>query len=171
MAEREIVVDKQRLSYEGLFNVLDLYNLINEWLEEKGYDKREIQNFENVSPQGKYIELLMQPWKKITDYAKIEIRMRIIMSEVKEVDIEKDGARVRLNQGKVQMVFDAMLTTDYENRWEGKPVYFLTRELFNKYFYKPFHDWDIHVVKGDYNQLISLIKSYLNLYRYQGPTA
>jgi hypothetical protein len=167
MAEREIVIDKQRITYEGLFTIIDIYNLINEWLEEKGYDKREINNFEKVTPEGKYVEILLQPWKKITDYSKIELRMRLIFIDVKDVDIERDGVRVRMNQGRIQMVFDALLTTDYENRWEGRPIYYLTRELFNKYFYKPFHQWDLGIVRRDYAQLITLLKSYLNLYRYK----
>jgi len=41
MAEREVVIDKMRMSYEGLFKVTDLYKLIDGWLREKGYDKRE----------------------------------------------------------------------------------------------------------------------------------
>ena len=166
MAERELLINKKRLTYEGLFNVLDLYNVINEWLEEKNYDKREITNTEKITPEGKYIEILLQPWKKISDYAKIEHRIRIIMADVKDVEVEKDGVKVMLNQGKLRFVFDTMITTDYENRWEGKPVYFLIRELFDKYIYKGVNELDKKQAITDFNQLYSLIRAYLNLYRY-----
>ena len=66
MSEREILVDKRRMTYEGLFSVADLYSLIDEYFEEKGYDKHEKKNIERVTPNGKDIEIEVEPWKKIT---------------------------------------------------------------------------------------------------------
>jgi hypothetical protein len=71
-----------------------------------------------------------------------------------------------MNQGRIQMVFDVLLTTDYENRWEGKPIYFFLREVLNKYIYRPVTEADHEQVKNDFNQLYTLIRSYLNLNRY-----
>ena len=39
MAEREVIVDKARLVYEGLFDVNELYKLLDKYLRDKGYDK------------------------------------------------------------------------------------------------------------------------------------
>ena len=61
MAERRLVVDHLRLKYEGLFNATELYKLIDKWLNEKAYDKRELRNQENVRPDGKYVELILMP--------------------------------------------------------------------------------------------------------------
>ena len=44
MAERETLIDNYRVIYEGLFSVKDLYSLIDEYFEEKGYDRREKKN-------------------------------------------------------------------------------------------------------------------------------
>lgn len=166
MAERDIIVDKMRVTYEGLFSVTELYKMMDEWFEEKNYDKKELKNVENVTPEGKYIELLVEPWKKVTDYAKNVIRIRMIMTDIKDVEVEKDGVKVKLNQGKIQIVFDAYLETDYENRWEQKPTFFLIRTLFDKYFFKPFTKGFHTGVKADLNHLVTKIKSFLNLYRY-----
>ena len=111
MPETRNVIDKLRLTYEGLFSVPELYKLLENWFHEKGYDKRETKNMEKVTSEGKYIELVLQPWKKITDYAKIVMTVRIIMTDVKEVIVEKAGVKVKLNQGKVQFVFDGQLQT------------------------------------------------------------
>ena len=43
-----------------------------------------------------------------------------------------------MNQGKIDLVFDGILETDYENRWEGKPLFFFLRTLFDKYIFKPY---------------------------------
>ncbi|MAG08111.1 hypothetical protein CMO89_01455 [Candidatus Woesearchaeota archaeon] len=166
MAERTIVVDHMRLTYEGLFDVNELYKTIDEWLRSKGYDKKEVKNMEKTTAEGKYIELVLEPWKKITTYAKNVIRMRIIMSDIKEVEVEKEKAKIKLNQGKVQIVFDGFFETDYENRWETKPIYYFFRTIFNKYFYGFYTDAYKKNILGDVNHLHSIIKSFLNLYRY-----
>ena len=166
MVERDIIVDKLRLTYEGLFSVADLYKMIDEWFEEKGYDKREKKNVESVTPEGKFIEIEVEPWKKVTDYAKNIIKIRMIFSNIKEVTVEKDGIKVKLNQGKVQFVFDGYLETDYEHMWEGKPLFYFIRELFDKYFYKPYTTGFKQGVKEDLMHLYTNIKAFLNLYRY-----
>lgn len=166
MTERRIVVDKLRLTYTGIFSVVELYQLIDRWTREKGYDKRENKNVEEVKPSGKNIELDIEPWKKITDYVRSSIHMRIIMSDIKEVEVEKDNLKVKMNQGKVQIIIDGWLDTDYENRWEGHPIFFFLRSVFEKYVYKPFTVGYENYVASDVSHLHSTIKSFLNLYRY-----
>ncbi len=166
MAEREVMLDKLRLTYEGLFSVAELYTMIDEWFREKGYDKRENKNIEVVDPDGKSIEIVIEPWKKVTDYAKNVIKIRIVMTHIKDVEVEKDGTKIKLNQGKVQFVFDAFLETDYESRWEGKPIFYFIRTVFDKYFYKPFTAGFQMGVKADTMDLHQRIKSFLNLYKF-----
>ena len=166
MAEREIVVDHLRLSYEGLFSATELYKLLDTWFRDMGYDKRETKSIERVAPEGKYIEMEFLPWKKITDYAVNEIRLRVIMQNVKEVEVEQDDQKIKLNQGSIQFVFDGYLTTDYENRWEGKPFFYFLRTMFDKYFYRSYTYGFRQNVVDNVNNLIIQLKSFLNLYRY-----
>ena len=166
MAEREVVVDKLKLTYEGLFSAKELYNLIDQWFRWKGYDKRENKSIEIVKPEGKFIEMELEPWKKVTDYAKNVIKIRIQMFDVKEVEVEKDHTKVKLNQGKVHFVFDGYLETDYESKWEGKPIFYFLRTIFDKYFYKPFTSGFEKGVKEDLMHLHDQIKAFLNLYRF-----
>jgi hypothetical protein len=166
MAEREVIIDKLRLDYEGLFSLPELYKMIDEWFEEKNYDKREIKNVERVAQDGKYVEIEIMPWKKVSDYAKNEIRIRMFFSDIRDVEVEKDGVKVKLNQGKIQMVFDAYLTTDYENRWEAKPFFFFLRTIFDKYLYEPWQGGFQRGVRKDAMSLHDQIKSFLNLYRF-----
>lgn len=165
MPEREVIVDKLRLNYEGIFSVAELYTMIDEWFREKGYDKKEVKNIEIVRPEGKQIELMLEPWKKVTDYAKNIIKIRMLMTDIKDVEVEMDKAKVKLNQGKVQFVFDAFLETDYESRWEGKPIFYFIRTVFEKYFYRPFQAGFETGVKQELMDLHTRIKAFLNLYK------
>ena len=164
--EKKSVVDKLRLTYEGIFSLEELYKLIDTFLREKGYDKRERIAQEKITPEGKFIHLDIEPWKKYTDYVKSEIRLKVYITDMKDVEIERDGVTMKMNQGKIQMVFDGYLSTDYENRGESKPIFFFIRTIFDKYIYRIYTDkYEGHGVE-DINQLHAMIKSFLNLYRF-----
>src|SRR3989344_3179423 len=167
MSERRLVVDHLRIKYEGLFNATELYKLIDKWLNEKAFDKRELRNQEHVKPDGKYVELVLMPWKKISDYARHVIRLEIRVFNLKDVVIERDGQRVKMNQGRMDILMDAYLDTDYEDRWEQKPFYFFMRTLFDKFIYRTYSTQFEELLVENVTQLHTVMKSFLNLYRYE----
>lgn len=166
MSERKIVVDELKLNYEGLFDVKEFYKMLDNFFRYRHYDKREVKNVESIRPSGKHIELVLMPWKGVADYARYEIKVQAIMDDVKEVEVKRDGAKLKLNQGKIQMVFDAWLTTDVEGRWEGKPIYFFIRTFVDKYIFRFYTSKWENVVMEDTKELHNEVKSFLNLYRY-----
>lgn len=165
MAERRIIVDNLKLSYNGLFNATELYQLIDNWLREKGYDKREIRNQEHVTKEGKYVELEMQPWKKITDYANTLIRVEIKIFKLTEVTIQSNGKKIRMNKGRLNIRFDGYLETDYEHRWEQRPIYFFIRTLFDKFVYASYTHQFENEIAENVNQLYDVVRGFLNLYK------
>lgn len=166
MAEKKLVVDHLKLNYDGLFDATGLYRYIDDWLREKGFDKREVKNEERVTPEGKFVIVEMQPWKKITDYAQHIIRMEIRLVHLKEVEIEQDKHKLRLNKGKVAITFDGYLVTDYEHRWESRPMYYFLRTIFDKFIYKSYTTKFEDLLIETVNQLHSGVKSYLNMHKY-----
>lgn len=166
MTETNIVVDNLGLNYEGLFNAKEYYQLLDNFFAEKNYDKREVLSMEKVETGGKYVELEIEPYKKITDYAKLVIRVRTKMFNVKEVEVEKDGHKLRLNQGRVNIVIDGMLQTDYENRWSNRPLWIFIRTLYDKFIYKGYIDSFEGKLKEEVGLLQAQLKSFFNLYRY-----
>jgi len=166
MTERRLVVDHLKLSYEGLFNVQELYLLIDRWVREKGFDKREVRNQEHVKPTGKYIELELQPWKKITDYARHVIKINLVLLHIKDVIVEQEGKRYKMQSGKINITLDGYLDTDYEDRWEQKPFYFFLRTIFDKFVYRTYSADFENLLIENVTQLQQALKSFLNLYRY-----
>ena len=167
MAERRLVIDHMTLSYDGLFDLHELYSLINQWLKDKGFDLREQRNQEQVRPNGKFIEVEMLPWKRITDYARHVIRLNIKVLNMKDVVVEEDNKRVKLNKGTIRMVMDGYLDTDYEDRWESKPFYFFIRTLFDKFVYRTYSTQYEELLVENCLQLHSTMKAFLNLYQYE----
>ena len=167
MAERRLVVDHMKLVYEGLFDLHELYSLINQWLKDKGFDTREQRNQEHVKAGGKFIELELLPWKKITDYARHVIRVNVRIRNLKDVVVEEDEKHVKLNKASVNITMDGYLDTDYEGRWESKPFYFFIRTLFDKYVYRTYSTQYEELLVENCLQLHGTIKAFLNMYQYQ----
>ena len=167
MSERRLVVDHMRIKYEGLFDLFELYKLMDSWFREKAFDKRELRNQEHVRPDGKYVELVLMPWKKISDYARHVIRIELRVFKLKEVVIERDGRKTKMNQARIDIIIDGYLDMDYEDRWEQKPFYFFMRTLFDKFIYRTYSTQFEELLVENVTQLHTMIKSFLNLYRYE----
>lgn len=166
MAERRLIIDKERISYEGLFSVKEVLDTVNEWIFDKGYVPLEKKHTESVKESGKFVEIEMSPFKKVTDYAKNILVLRIVCSDLKEVTVDIEGKKKKLNQGKLQIVFDGYLETDYEGRWEHKPIFYVIRTIFEKYVYTPFLSSFEKNLRTDILLLKNNIKGYLNLFQY-----
>lgn len=167
MSEKKLLVDEESLDYEGLFNLLELYSIVDDFLKQKGYDKFEPLNEESVYPDGKNIHVKLTPMKWHTDYVKKSLKIEMQMHDIKEVETKIDKVTVKINQGKVKILFSAWLETDWEGRWEHKPFYYFIRTIFNKYIYrKHTHDFETEVIE-DINDLRTKLGSFLNLYRFR----
>ena len=166
MAERRIVVDNLVLQYEGLFQITELYLMVDKWLRQRGYDKFEKKNYEHVLKDGKYIEVEMEPWKKFNDYAKVTLNVYFHMSGIKDVVVKKDGADIKMNQGRISIRFIGYLVTDYESKWEGKPYFYFLRAVIDKWIYRVSSDKFEGAVAEEVKHLYQNIKAFLNLYRY-----
>lgn len=167
MAERLIVVDKDRLEYEGIFNAKELYNLIFSWLKDNRYNPVEKRHTESLRPEGKHVLMEFEPFYKFSDYAKTIIKLHAEFRELKDVTVERDGKKVKMQEGKVYMVFSGILETDYEHRWESKPVFYFLRVVFEKYLYSPFISGYEKRIKSDVSNLKNHVKSFLNLERFR----
>ena len=164
---RRLVVDHLKITYEGLFSVTDLYQAVDNFFREKGFDKREVRNAEYIKPEGKYIEIEMMPWKKVSDYARHVIRVDMKMFRIKEVIVAQDGHKVKLNKGRINVIIDGFLDTDYEGRWETRPAFVFLRTVFDKFIYKTNVGEAEGLLVENVNQVHGMVKAMLNLYRYQ----
>jgi hypothetical protein len=164
--QRTYLVDKSRMTYEGIFNIGDLYKVIDEYYEEKGYDKIELKNAEVIRDDGvRFLEIIFRPYKKLTDYAKSIIYLRLQMLDVKDIEVDKEGLKVHMHHGKVTFTFDVWLETDYEERWHKKASYAFIRILFDRYFFKRYSQLYASEALDDYKLLIYHIKTYLNMHK------
>jgi len=166
MTEKTLIVDQLKFSYDGLFDLSELYRLIDSWFYEKGWDKYEHINQEIMTPEGRQIRIVLEPWKSITDYFKIIMRIRANFNEIKEVEVEKEGKKIKLNQGEVNMIFDGYVVSDRHGKWNKKPLWWFLSIIFNKFIFKEHHNKAERWLLSDVDDLYQKIKSFLNVYKY-----
>jgi len=165
MSEKVTVTGKETISYEGLFSVKELYKLIEDWVSNKGYLPVEMAIEEVVTKSGKVITVQLEPFKKLTDYAKAIIKINLMISDCIEVEVDRAGKKQKLNKGKVMIEIQSLLETDYEHRWEMKPWMYVLRTVFEKYIYTPFLSGYKKALREDTDHLKDQIKAFLNLYK------
>ena len=129
MAERMTVVDGEKINYTGLFDFKELYNLIDAFLWQKGFDKRIRKSEIHSSADSKFAHVIMQPWKRVSEYVKHEIKIDISVHHAKDETREIDGVKKKFTNGTISITFWAYLVTDYQSKWVEKPIYFFLRTI------------------------------------------
>ena len=167
MTEWKIIVDESEVEYEGLFSLTDLYKLIDKYAKEKGYDKEEKENTEQVTANGKDIHLILQPNRKVSDYFENIMKIEISARRIKDVETEMDKKKIRLNEGYINIKFSAILKSDYEGRWKDKPMYYFIRTLFDKYIYRSEKNEFEARLTDDLMHLKDQVGAFLNLHRHR----
>lgn len=166
MPERHLVIDHLKFSYEGLFNAGELYSLISSFFFEKGYDWYEKVNEEQITPNGKQVHLILSPWKNVSDYYKLNIVIKLNITDLKEVEIEQEGQALKMGQGVVKITFDAYVYSDRKGKWTGSTLQWFFMIVAEKYFFRnhleKFETW----ARSDVEDLQHKIKTYLNTTKY-----
>ncbi len=164
--DRRLVVDHLKLNYEGLFNAAEVYNVISSWFFEKGWDWYERINDEQVTPNGKFMRLVLEPWKSTTEFYKLMMKLKVHMSEVKEVEVDHEGETLRMHHGIIHITFDGYVASDRQGEWVNKPLTWFLTIILEKYFFRS-HSAKLDTwIKSDVDDLHHKIKNYLNMFKY-----
>jgi len=166
MSDLRIVIDHQKLEYEGPFDLNALVTMIQRFLFERGFDRKLEKDFEMDSKSGKQVEWQIANWKKITDYAKYIFRIRMLVHDYVKVDAEKDNKKVKIGNGRVVIFFDGLLELDYFHKWDTRPVFLFMRALFDKFIYKFYTERFEQRLTYDMTHLINEVEKFFNLHRH-----
>jgi len=131
--EKYLVINGRELKYKGIFKVDELFAVINKSLERKGYEKREKKTEELVTEAGRRTYVELRPFKVKSSFVLLMIKMKITLDNVTETVMEKEGIKNKFQLGDVTIVFDSWVLTEYQNRWNMKPLIYFIKGVFNKY--------------------------------------
>ncbi|HDP74047.1 MAG TPA: hypothetical protein ENN46_03785 [Candidatus Woesearchaeota archaeon] len=166
MAEKNIVFEKSSIKYKGFFEAKQLFLIIDGWLKDNNYVKAEKTSIQKNNDSIMYAQHKLEPFKKVSDYARFIIKIDITLSDVESVLIEKEGQKIPVEKGEVACDFTGLLETDYQNKWDTKPIYFFMKTVFDKFIFRSERSNIDSELKGEINDLMNEVKSFLNLYRF-----
>ena len=161
MGEKQKFIVKN-LAYEGLLDYKHFFRIMDFWFRDKFYDKSEKLNEEFVGPQGKFMEFEFVPWKKVTDFWKIVIKVEGKISNLRPVVVNIGGKEERMHHGKVNLRVTGYLNADYKQRHNKALSYFL-RDLFDKYIYHHVTTKYYAMVVDHVTELVNVLEAYLNM--------
>ncbi|MBM3199365.1 hypothetical protein FJZ53_00390 [Candidatus Woesearchaeota archaeon] len=168
MAEIEFIIPPNKplkVTVESVFSMHDLYRHIRKWLDEHKYVTFEKDYREVAKESGKSAAIKLAPWRKVDDYTKFCIDIKIKFKDLKEVET-RSGI---LNQGEVSVKFESFLEKDYENRWENNFMTRFIRSLNDHFFISDKLEGYKAELRDDTYDLFNEIKSFLGLHRIQKP--
>ena len=165
MVEKNLVVNNKELIYQGIFRVDDLFSAINKALVEKGYTKSEKKSEELVTSAGRMLFLELRPYKVITEYITLMIKIKITLDNITDVKEEINGHKIVFQKGDIKIAFDSWSLTDYQSRWGLTPWAYFMKGMINKFLYTfPLESGALRTLGSDtayvYSQALKLLNSY-----------
>lgn len=162
MAEIQTIVPKTKIAFEGIFSIKELRDLVMDWIFAKAYVPIESKAQQVVKKDAKFFEYKLAPYKKLSDYAKCVVKIVISASNCKDVVVTVAGKKRKMQEGKVLVMVEGLLETDYEAKWEV-PWLYAIRVIAEKYIIAPFISHHSSYVASETGQVISQIRGYFNL--------
>jgi len=133
MAEREDVFSS-KLKSGGFFSFKDVYVFCYKWLtEEVGLEISEDKYTEKVKGDKKEIEIEWSGEKKYTDYFKFDSKVKFKVTDLIQVEIVRDGSKIKTQQGTIELSVKGILVRDYQGKFDQTPTKKFWRGIYEKF--------------------------------------
>ena len=163
MTEKKSVVTGREIKYEGIFSVSELVSTVKEFMSKRGYSYKIGMNVETVKPHGKFIKIEATFKRTINEYCTYEVGLEYIFENIKEVEVVREGTKLRMNKGKAMISINSYVMTDYEGYWEKSPITYVMRHLMQKFILGDPHKRWMDDVKKDVGDVVAEINAFFNL--------
>lgn len=164
MSEKDTIYST-KVKQSGVFNFKDLYEFGYEWLVDEGYDVTEDKYTEGTSPggKGKELDIEWSAYRKISDYFRFILKIKWRIMRMTDVEVEKEGTKIKMNKGIAEIKAKAILEKDYEHRWENRPAIKFLRTLYDRYLIRGRIDDYEEKLIIEIDELMAQLKAFLQL--------
>ena len=163
--QRDLVINNREVRYDGIFNFDEVMRTLKSALREKGYECKEKRTEETVMEEGRKSFLEARPFKVKTDYITLMMKIKINLINTGEIVQELPGRKRRMQQGEISLVFDAWFLSDYEHRWENRPMLQFVRWLFDRFFYLSYTERFEQRLTSEVHKIYAFMEQYFNMTR------
>ena len=163
MPEKETIFSS-KIRYTGVFSFKDFYKFCYEWVtEEMGLGLNEDKYSEKIDGAAKQIEVEWSGVKKLTDYFMFESSISMKAENLKEVEINQGGAKVKTNQGAIEVKIKGILVRDYEGKFETTAFKKFLRGIYEKWVISSTVEEYQGKVSSESDSFLTQAKAYLDL--------
>jgi len=157
MAEVDYVVHEIALNYSGILNLKELYSLVRNWFNERGFFVMEKDNEGSETENGSNLATKFSASRKVEEYTKYVIEIKIKAKSLKETD------KQYIYQGEYEIDFESYLEKDYEDKYENKPFLKMFKGLYEKVVERSrFNKYETELKDLTYSSY-NEVKAFLNL--------
>jgi hypothetical protein len=154
-------VFKGKLKQVANFNLKTVYEFIYDHLSDEGWDIHE--NIFRQKTLGENLREGTIDWtvtKDVSDYFKYEMKIIWILLAVKDVKVMVDGQETKMQNGTLELNFDASLVKDHQDRWNDSFAKSM-REVYDNFIIRTrIEDYEVDLFE-QVNDIIATVKSYL----------
>jgi len=154
-------ITENKIKRDGIFDFKELYRFCYTWLADDEYLMVEKNYTEKVKGDAKEIEIYWEAKKKISDYFRILLKISWRILNMVEVEVQKDGKKIKMQKGLVEIKTTGSLQKDYEHRWEDRPLFKFLRGVYDKYIIRGRIDQYEQKVIDTVDEFVAQVKSFL----------
>ena len=163
MAEVEEIYSS-KIKYDGLFPFKDFYKFCHEYItEEVGIDLIEKEYSEKINGNEKEVKIKWEGTKDLTDYFQFQIKVEFHILKLSNVEVNKEGVKIKTNSGSVKIDVKGMLIRDYKGKFETSSSMKFMRGIYEKWVITQrvaqFEDY----VNGKCEGFLEQAKAYLDI--------
>jgi hypothetical protein len=163
MSETDHIVKGLKINQKAQFNLINLYKTLKYWFEINGYSFFEKEYEEIVKKNKKDVIIKWIGSKTIDDYSKAIVRVKFKIKDYEIIETEKE----KLVNGSLGISFESDIVTDYEERWEHRPIWKFLRGVFDKFLSEKRRELYEKELTEDTYDIFHRTKSFLNLYKFR----
>jgi hypothetical protein len=121
--------------YEGVFDHEGLYKLMFKWFKDRDYDFIEKAYKRGTADFGRKEEFEWIGKLKYNDYIQFQIDVQVIFFSMQKAEVMKNGKKVKMNKGRIEMKFKGQMNTDYQKKFVGTKFLRKLNEFYERIVY------------------------------------
>ena len=123
-----------RIKHKGIFDINDILQGIKDFLEDDYFKFHFPQHkFKIPTPKGGEHKLKMYGERKVNEYVKYKINLYIRVFDYTEIEVIKEGKKVKMFNGRLYAEVSGDLILDFEKRFGGSAFLQGLQDFFHKY--------------------------------------
>jgi hypothetical protein len=146
-----------------LFKFSDFYSFAHAWFKGELIGVDEEKYAEKVSGNKREISIEWKGTKELSDYFKTEYKIKFEIKDLVEVEVEIDGTKEKMNQGKIEVEIKGVLVRDHKSKWDTSAFSRFMRDVYNKYVIPSRVEDMKSIVSNNVRNFKEQLKMFLNL--------